>query len=863
MLPPVTYVPGLDGLRAVAVVAVLLFHAEFGAASGGFLGVSLFFTLSGFLITTLLLAEYDSTGTLSLRHFYARRARRLLPAAYVCLALVVVASAWWAADQQRSLPGDVLASVANVANWRFAFSSTSYQDLFLGEPSPVAHFWSLAIEEQIYLVLPLVVYAALRRGQRALAFTTGALLVASVSATLLTSDPDLIYNGTHTRAAELLVGVALAQALRHRTLSPPVTGGPARALPGALALAAFIVLVATASLGQSWIYDGGLLGVGLVSAVLIAAVVDGRFPATLLAARPLVAIGKVSYGIYLFHWPVFLLLDEQRTGLDQIPLFALRCAVTAALTVASYVLIEQPVRRGRVISRDRVMAPALVLSAIAVAVVAVLAVPTPPLTQTEQLLSLGEQEVIDFATMGAADVGDVATRAPVEVGQLDESSAPDAPGRDDITFRDDLATAMSVAPTPGRVVVLGSDAAVVAALVGDGRPDEFDVVDGVRVDCPLSSADVVGCDRLVDHWNAVGTAQPADVVVIATSDAEVSDAFSRKLASQTDQELRQLGADDDAAVAATLAAIDAVLAMGTDVVWYTPVDSAVATFWNFSRIAVERPAIRTLVGSPPDALVETVRDLVSRRRAATASGDAAGAEVVASPDSALRLLVIGDSTSLNFSWALHDGSDGRVEVLWAGANGCPFAAVVATRGRADGGWTDPQCTPWSVKVAPLLASFRPDALLVMSGPTELQEHMLADNSTGSVATQPSFTTGREQQLDALLAVVGPDLPVLVADLPTIAEGRFSGGEMMSLDRLDAVNGQIIEWDERFDQVRRFPYRNTLELAEALRPPDDPIRSDGAHPDIEPLTELARTVYVDELLLLVDAVRVQMAPPFGS
>ena len=158
------YVPGLDGLRAVAVIAVLVFHAQFAAASGGFLGVSLFFTLSGFLITTLLLDEHESTGTLGLRRFYGRRVRRLLPAAYVCLLLVVVAAGWWTASQQRRLPGDLIASVANVANWRFAFAPTSYQELFLGDPSPVAHFWSLAIEEQIYLVLPVVVYFALRRG---------------------------------------------------------------------------------------------------------------------------------------------------------------------------------------------------------------------------------------------------------------------------------------------------------------------------------------------------------------------------------------------------------------------------------------------------------------------------------------------------------------------------------------------------------------------------------------------------------------------------------------------------------------------------------------------------------------------------
>ena len=222
----------------------------------------------------------------------------MLPAAYACLLLVVLHSqAGGRPGSCGALPGDLLAAVANVANWRFAFSSTSYQDLFLGEPSPVAHFWSLAIEEQIYLVLPVVVFAALRRGRGTLAATTGALLVASVAATLLTTDRDLVYNGTHTRAAELLVGVALAQLLRrphdrgaaagsHYAASRQVGNAPSGStwLPGSLALGGFL-LVTASSLQQSWIYRGGLVGVSLVSAVLIAAVVDGRFPARLLASR--------------------------------------------------------------------------------------------------------------------------------------------------------------------------------------------------------------------------------------------------------------------------------------------------------------------------------------------------------------------------------------------------------------------------------------------------------------------------------------------------------------------------------------------------------------------------------------------------
>jgi hypothetical protein len=616
--------------------------------------------------------------------------------------------------------------------------------------------------------------------------------------------------------------------------------------PGVVATVVFGSLVVLASLDQSWIYDGGLVVVALVSAVLIAAVVGGRFPAGLLDSRPLVAIGKVSYGIYLFHWPVFLLLDGERTGLDPVPLFALRCLVTAALTIGSYALIEQPVRRGRVIGRDRSMVPAMAAAAAAVVVAAVAVVPTPGLTETEELLALGEEGVVEFADGPSGAVSprlDVVPPAPT-----------DRPVRVQPPEQVDSPTSLSptsVAPNvaPARVAVLGSEPTTVTALRDAGRGDAFDVVEDVRPDCPLSSAATPGCVRLVDRWAALGAAGPVDVLVLVTNGAEFDDALAKKVAAVTDDELTALGAADEAAIGEILVVIDAAIDAGVDVVWYTPAHPKSPFFRHFSRIGVERPDALTVVGGSvtvADAVGEVVADRRARER-----GDVVD-------EQELDVLVIGDSTSLNFARALHDGSDGRLGVLWAGANGCPFAVVEATRGRSDAPWTEPGCVPWSEKVPPLSASFEPDVLLVMTGPMELHEHRFAGDPASRASTDPVFATARETQLGLLLAAVGPDLPVLIADLPAIAEGRFSGPEMTSPERLAAVNAQIVDWDERFTQVARFPYRETLEAAEASRAAGDQIRSDGTHPDVEPLAELARDSYVAELIAMTAQVRAELA-----
>src|SRR5262245_9070181 len=285
-------VPALDGLRALAVAAVLLFHSQFSWARGGFLGVSAFFTLSGFLITSLLLHDRLGSTRGRLRTFWVRRARRLLPAALVTLFGVTAFAATVATpDQLRVLRGDMFAALGYVANWRFYVSGQSYADLFRA-PSPVLHFWSLAIEEQFYVIFPLVVagtlwlvrrWPELRRRQ-----VLGGLLVAGIAASVIASrvlyahdGSTRAYYGTDTRAAELLVGALLAVILSGRITPARELSRRARVVAnvaGVVALALMVFWWSTVAQSASWLYEGGFaLHALCAAAVIVAARIEGPF----------------------------------------------------------------------------------------------------------------------------------------------------------------------------------------------------------------------------------------------------------------------------------------------------------------------------------------------------------------------------------------------------------------------------------------------------------------------------------------------------------------------------------------------------------------------------------------------------------
>ncbi len=353
--PSITYQPALDGLRAVAVIAVLLYHGGVTAMRGGFLGVDIFFVLSGYLITTLLFVEFGRTGRIELLAFWARRARRLLPAlGVVFVGILLYALVIAAPEELTRIRGDALASLGYVANWRFIFSGQSYFDQFAA-PSPFRHMWSLAIEEQFYFVWPVVVLLLLRwrprLGLLARVFAVGAVLSAVLMAVLYSpgSDPSRVYYGTDTRSQALLVGATLAVVLlqlrtqgdRRVRSAPWVRGG----IGGALVLGVLLVSVHDTA---SWMYRGGYFLAAIATAAVIGAAVQPRrnLVRAALSPTPLRWVGKISYGLYLWHWPVFLTLTTERIGASGVVLLAVRLAVTGAIAMASYTWIELPIRHG-------------------------------------------------------------------------------------------------------------------------------------------------------------------------------------------------------------------------------------------------------------------------------------------------------------------------------------------------------------------------------------------------------------------------------------------------------------------------------------------------------------------------------------
>jgi peptidoglycan/LPS O-acetylase OafA/YrhL len=408
-----TYMPALDGIRAVAVLAVLLYHAGVGITPGGFLGVDLFFVLSGYLITSLLILEYDRTANLDLGAFWLRRARRLLPALYVALLISAFHSAFLADPHTLAgVRGDHLATLFYASNWWFIARGQSYFEQFAA-PSPLRHTWSLGIEEQWYIVWPLLLVLAFRvcRGRtRVLGLVAVAAALGSATLMAALFDPmrdfSRLYYGTDTRAQALLAGAALAFVLRGTALS--ARWGRVVTLLGVVGGVAFVVFVVHVTDADGWMYRGGFALLAGAAAMLVTATVQpgATALASVLSVRPLVAIGKISYGLYLYHWPLYVILDPARTGLRGAALVAIRLAATFALAIGSYQLIEMPVRRGLLAGKGRLREAATIAAAAPFVIVAAFAATVPRVVRPEVVARSGQVRVMLIGDSVATSLGE-------------------------------------------------------------------------------------------------------------------------------------------------------------------------------------------------------------------------------------------------------------------------------------------------------------------------------------------------------------------------------------------------------------------------------------------------------------------------
>lgn len=551
----------LDGLRGLAVLAVLLFHHGVARAGGGFLGVSLFFVLSGFLIGALLKREATSTGGVAIRAFWARRARRLVPAAFLIIAVVAVAARLSLGTYQGVSRAEVVASLGFAEHWFLLGADQSYGQLFSAS-SPLLHLWSVGVEAQFYLLVAPLVAWCLRPG------ATGRLrgatpVVALLVATTIThlalgwsGAEDAVYYSTPARMPELLVGVLAAW-----WWAPPALGGRAaasvavrrRGILGAAGLAIVAIAVVMVDVDAAIVHRGLLPLVALAgAAAVVASATPGTGLARWLSWAPLAVVGRLSYGIYLLHWPLFLVLTPDRTGVEGGALLAVRLLATFAAAIVSFVAVERPLlspppraahgaRRGGRSTADRVLGlragghrVALATGAVAIASIALLAGPGP----ISDELVLANQR---FDDREPAPQPTTALRSIV----VGDSTA--------------LMTGLGLDEWGRNTGLLGIDTADIGmgcSLGRTGDRDYQDLVSAVPPECDWST-----------RWPATLAARPAvEVAIVQFGPLDVTD---RRLPGD-DRWVHPGDPDYDRYLLdEMLAAIDLLAAEGVGVVWMT------------------------------------------------------------------------------------------------------------------------------------------------------------------------------------------------------------------------------------------------------------------------------------------------------
>ncbi len=909
--PLLPYVPALDGVRGVAVLAVVGFHGGVSWLGGGFLGVSTFFTLSGFLISSLLLGEAQqrlaggAVGAIGLRAFWTRRIRRLVPASLAGLILaVVVAAAVGTADQQRRIGGDAAGALADVANWRFLVSGQSYGELFAA-PSPLLHYWSLAIEEQFYLVLPVLVLTlmavAARRPQvrvarRAIAAFT-VLLAASVVATLAHADqPDRVYYGTDTRAAELLAGCLLAAVIhagggvtRLRRSAAWLRVGLASVAVGALV--ATLLAFSLVEQSSSRLASGGLALFGLCSAALIAGALVPGPVAGLLSLPPLVRLGRVSYGVYVYHWPLFLWLDRDRVPLDPGALLALRLAVTLLVAAVSFRYLEQPVRRRQrlpwlpVPSRYPAVATAL---AVLVVATRLSALAPPPAIDYEAQEQMFQDELL--AEDPAVEPTDLGERPPLTDGTLPGVTLGTAPVGTTVRTGSGGAVVPGEEAPPPWIAVYGDRNASVSTYELltqlNGSADAHFAEGSVAPLCSLLRhtlvRDVAGvhanepaCDNRSDVWRKARDAARADVAVVQLGAQELyahdlgggswhtigDPEFDARVAAELDD---VIGFFTDSAAVMLFALPTDWDALGATRPWLLDAGTYSVRAQRFNELlreAAARHAPRTSVfdfdawlaanggpwrlrpngvkldpGTSAKLATAIAKDAIALHdvvwRATLPTPDPGAAGNGAAPPSTQRILVAGDSTGLAVAVGLHNFADQRGGMKVASVARSNCGLVRGGRLLDKNAETDYRCPNWQPIFDDAVKRFRPDVVLVVDAIWEITDHQIPGDTVWRSVGDPVYER-------YLMAELGAAFDTLHAGGATVAVMLYPH---IDLNRGDPGSkpypgGQWSRMDRYNEILRRIaagrPFMRTVDFQSYARTfpggeMDATMRPDGVH-----------------------------------
>jgi peptidoglycan/LPS O-acetylase OafA/YrhL len=549
--PPMGYQPGLDGLRAISVIAVIFYHAGFGWMHGGFLGVEVFFVVSGFLITSLLLEEREGSGGIRLRQFWLRRARRLLPALF---AVLIAIGTWIAlfgtAQQQSDMHRDFLPGIFYFANWGQIFGGAQY----FGNFSPLRHLWSLAVEEQWYLLWPLAFVLISRRGKRNAEVGRSILIAALVvmvitwwlaSPAALTSDrTNFLYLSTLTRSSGLLLGAGAAFVWRPWRMKAAVSShaGPGLNIAGLGASALLIYAFTAAHLTDRSLYRWQLAVVSMLSLVVVATVVHPAASATraFFSSPPLVALGKRSYGVYLWSWPISVICGAYMGSWTR---FIAAMSLTIVVSEFSYVYIETPIRKGALRRwLDRPRNAEWTTRTIAAGVVITMVVASLALfySKVERFdRAAGGQDVaIDLTNVqppgASTTVAGVATTVAGAVSTPDVVATPTSIPTS--TVPTPTTVAFVQPPGPARVVIVGDSQAHSLAInlpsgiesaftISDGSVEGCSVYDNGKVRSTRSgfNRSFADCGGWADDWGKAASKAEAQIALVVLGAWDVFD----------------------------------------------------------------------------------------------------------------------------------------------------------------------------------------------------------------------------------------------------------------------------------------------------------------------------------------------------